>query len=86
MRAMILAAFAALALAGCASYGGYPGGGYGDPGGGYGQPYGNEVVGTVSGLDRDRIILVTEGGGGYGYGGQQVAVYYDNRTTLYYRG
>lgn len=86
MRAIFLAAIAAIALAGCASYG-YPGsgGGYGYPGGGYGQQYGNDIVGTVQGVDRNRIILVTEGGG-YGYGGQQVALYYDGRTTLYYQG
>ena len=86
MRAIILAAVAAIALAGCASYG-YPGSGsgYGYPGGGYGQAYGQEVVGTVVGVDRGRIILQPESGG-YGYGGQQVALYNDNGTTLYYRG
>ena len=84
-----LVAAALLALAGCASYG-YPGsgygGGYGDQYGGYGQPqYGNEVVGTVRGVDRgyNRIVLAMDGGG---YGGREVALYYDNRTTLYYQG
>ena len=88
-RGVFIAAIAALALGGCASYG-YPGGGgygdgYGYPGGGYGQQYGSEVVGTVQGLDRGRIVIATEGGG-YGYGGQQVALYYDSRTQLYYQG
>lgn len=91
MRAILIAAFAAFALAGCASYG-YPGGygdgyggGYGYPGG-YGQQYG-QVVGTVQGLDQryNRIILTLEGGG-YGYGGREVAVQYDGRTRLVYRG
>lgn len=89
-RVVALAALAGLALAGCAGYG-LPGatGGYGGyPGGGYGQQqYGNEVVGTVQGVDRgyNRIVLTMEGGG-YGYGGREVALQYDQRTRLYYRG
>ncbi|HET8818540.1 MAG TPA: DUF5666 domain-containing protein [Xanthomonadaceae bacterium] len=86
-RGLFIAAVASLALAGCASYGlpgGY-GGGYGYPGGGYGQQYGNQVVGTVQGLDRARIIISTESGG-YGYGGQQLALYYDRNTRLHYQG
>ena len=99
MRAIFLAAIAAIALGGCASYGlpggsdyGYPGnGGYGYPGGGYGYPddygqqYGNQVVGTVRGVDPryGRIILVLDQGG---YGSREVALHYDDRTPLYYRG
>lgn len=87
-RGVLIAAIAGVALAGCASYG-FPGGGYGGSGGygypgGYGQQqYGSQVVGTVQGLDRGRIVITTDGGG---YGGRQLALYYDNRTQLHYRG
>ena len=90
-RGLFVAAIAGLALAGCASYG-FPGagdpygGGYGYPGGGYGQQqYGNQVVGTVQGVDRgyNRIVITTEGGG---YRDRQLALQYDGRTRLYYRG
>ena len=93
-RGLFVAAIAGLALAGCASYGlpgaGFPGGGYGGDAygypGGYGQQqYGSQVVGTVQGMDRGRIVLAVEGDYGYG-GGRQVALYYDSRTPLYYRG
>lgn len=90
-RGLFVAAIAGLALAGCASYGfpggGVPGGGYGGgyPGGGYGQQYGNQVVGSVQGVDRGRIVIAMVGGG-YRSGGQQVALYYDSRTRLYYQG
>ena len=64
-RGLFVAAIAGLVLAGCASYGfpggGYGGDGYGYPGDGYGQQYGNEVVGTVQGLDRGRIVVALEG-------------------------
>ena len=93
-RGVLIAAIAGLALAGCASYG-YPGGGYGGgygdgygyPGDGYGQQYGSQVVGTVQGVDEryNRIILTLEDGG-YGYGGREVALQYDGRTRLVYRG
>ena len=93
-RGVLIAAIAGLALAGCASYG-YPGGGYGGgygdgygyPGDGYGQQYGSQVVGAVQGLDEryNRIILTLEDGG-YGYGGREVALQYDGRTRLVYRG
>lgn len=87
-RGILAAAIASLALAGCASYGlpggygGYPSGGYGQPGS-YGQQYGSQVVGTVQGIDYNRIVLTTEGGG---YGGRQVALQFDSRTRLYYQG
>lgn len=88
-RGLLVATIAGLALAGCASYG-FPGGGYGGDGygypGGYGQQqYGSQVVGTVQGMDRGRIVLTPEGSYGYG-GGREVALYYDGRTQLYYRG
>ena len=88
MRAILIALLASIALAGCASYGypgsgGYGGDGYGYPGDGYGQQYGNQVVGTVQDVDRGRLVIATEGGG---YGGQQLALYYDSRTQLYYQG
>lgn len=89
-RGILAAAVASLALAGCASYGlpgmGPYGGAY--PSGGYGQQqYGNQVVGTVQGVERgyNRIVLTTEGSS-YGYGGRQVALQYDSRTRLYYQG
>ena len=84
-RGILVAAIAGLALAGCASYG-YPGGGYGSgyPSGGYGQQqYGSQVVGTVQGVDYNRIVLVMDG---RGYGGRQVALQFDSRTRLYYQG
>ena len=87
-RGLFIAAIASLALAGCASYGlpgGYGGNDYGYPGGYGQQQYGNQVVGTVQGLDRGRIVIATESGG-YGHGGQQLALYYDNSTRLYYQG
>ena len=88
-RGALIVAIAGLALAGCASLGypgGYGGDGYGYPGGGYGQQYGSQVVGTVQGVDRgyNRIILTPESGG-YGYG-REIALQYDGRTQLYYRG
>ena len=88
-RGLFVAAIAGLVLAGCASYGfpggGYGGDGYGYPGDGYGQQYGNEVVGTVQGLDRGRIVVALEGNYGYG-GARDAALYFDSRTQLYYRG
>lgn len=76
---------ASLLLAGCAStgFGGY-GGGYGQSPGG--SAYGG-LVGTVQGVDRgySRIVLDVQDSGGYGRG-NQVAVQYDQRTTLYYQG
>ena len=88
-RGLFVAAIAGFALAGCASYGfpggGYGGDGYGYPGDGYGQQYGNEVVGTVQGLDRGRIVVALEGNYGYG-GARDAALYFDSRTQLYYRG
>lgn len=86
-RSFFVAAVAGLALAGCASYGlpgGYGGDGYGYPGGYGQQQYGNQVVGTVQGLDRGRIVVVLEGNG-YG-GGREAALQYDSHTQLYYRG
>ena len=94
MRAFLIALLASVALAGCASYGypgsgsgsgGYGNDGYGYPGGGYGQQYGNQVVGTVQDVDRGRLVIATEGDG-YGRGGQQLALYYDSQTQLYYQG
>lgn len=90
-RGLFIAAIAGLALAGCASlglpggYGGYGGDGYGYPGGYGQQQYGSQVVGTVQGMDRGRIVVTPEGNYGYG-GGREVALYYDGRTQLYYRG
>lgn len=87
-RGLFVVALASLALAGCASLG-LPGGGYGADGygypGGYGQQqYGSQVVGTVQGMDRGRIVVTLEGNG-YGRG-REVALQYDSRTQLYYRG
>lgn len=84
-RGIFIAAIAGLALAGCASYGLPGGGGYGNPGGYGQQQYGNQVVGTVQGVDRGRIVITPESGGS-GYGGRQLVLYYDNRTQLYYQG
>jgi hypothetical protein len=82
-----------LALAGCATYGAPGGyGGYGYPGGqgAYGgNPYGNAyaeaVEGTVVGVDRGYQRIVIDRGG-YGGRGGQVAIRYDRRTALTYRG
>lgn len=90
-RGILAAAVASLALAGCATYGlpgsgygtGYPAGGYGQTGGYGQQQYGSQVVGTVQGVDYNRIVLTTEGSG---YGGRQVALHFDSRTRLYYQG
>lgn len=87
-RGLFVAAIAGLALAGCASLG-IPGGAYGGdpygyPGGYSQQQYGSQVVGTVQGMDRGRIVVTLEGNG-YG-GGREVALAYDSRTQLYYRG
>lgn len=76
--ALLLAA--SVLLAGCVStgYGGYPGSGQGQyPG------YGNaDLVGSVLGVDRgdNRIVLATRGSA------RQMAVHYDRRTRLHYRG
>jgi hypothetical protein len=78
-------------------YGDPYGGGYGDPyGGGYGQPYpgggyGNaygsqRFIATVQGVDPRYGRLVLAVRDSRGYGGQQVQVYFDNSTRLYYQG
>lgn len=77
-----------LALAGCATpggYGGYPGG-YGQPQPGYPSSYGNQVQGTVEGVDPNfgRIVLVAHDS--YGRGGQRIDVRYDRNTRLFYQG
>jgi hypothetical protein len=82
-----------LALAGCATYGAPGGyGGYGYPGGQgayggnpYGNPYAEAVEGTVVGVDRGYQRIVIDRGG-YGGRGGQVAIRYDRRTALTYRG
>ena len=63
--------------------GSYPGGSY--PGGSPGGSYGNQIVGTVQGIDVNggRLMLSTDPG--YG-GGERVEVYFDNNTQLYYQG
>ena len=89
-RGAALVGAAAMLLAGCTStggYGGYPGGygqSYPDQ---YGSQYGNQLVGTVQGVDRsyNRIVLDVQDRSGYGRG-NQVAVQYDQRTRLYFRG
>lgn len=89
-RSAALVGVAAMLLAGCTStggYGGYPGGygqSYPDR---YGGQYGNQLEGTVQGVDRsyNRIVLDVQGQSGYGRG-NQVAVQYDQRTRLYFRG
>lgn len=82
---LLVAAGLALLLAGCVT--GYPGTGYpgsGYPPDGHGQPRGQQVEGQV--LDTDhrngRFMLADQ----RGYGGQRVEVYYDQRTSLTYRG
>ena len=78
-----------LLLAGCATpggYGGYPGGGYGSSGPGYPPAYGNQLVGTVEGVDPGYgRLLVTADDGRSGYG-QRVELRFDQRTRLYYQG
>ncbi|MFP7721349.1 DUF5666 domain-containing protein [Lysobacter sp. A3-1-A15] len=83
-----------LALGGCATGMGGLGGAY--PGGyGQGQSYPDQyrgqygsqrLLGTVQGVDPryGRIVLSTEGRGGYG--GGQVEVMYDRNTQLVYQG
>lgn len=83
-------------------YGSNPYGGYGDPyGGGYGAPppnapyppsgygsgYGSQrFIATVQGVDAryGRLLLAVRDS--RGYGGQQVEVFFDNSTRLYYQG
>jgi hypothetical protein len=92
-RGAALLGAVAMLLAGCAStggYGGYPGS-YGQQPdrypGQYGNQYGDQLVGTVQGVDRsyNRIVLDVQDRSGYGRG-NQVAVQYDQRTRLYFRG
>lgn len=87
LRGAALLGAASLLLTACVTPGAYPGGypdsGYGRPGTGqYGQP----VVGTVRSVDRGygRILLSVDDRGGYG--DRQLAVRYDQRTQLVYRG
>lgn len=91
--ALMVAASAALLLAGCVTpggYGGYPGGvgqaapGY--PSGGYPPSYGSQMEGTVAGVDPgyDRILVdVYDPRSGRT---QQMEVRYDQRTRLFYQG
>lgn len=86
-RITCLLAAMSLLLMGCVTPGGlgntYPGGGYGQPAPGQ---YGDQIVGTVQSVDPsyDRIVIAVDGRGGYG--GQQVALRYDQRTQLIYQG
>lgn len=88
---LLLAGSAALFLAGCATpggYGTYPGypGGYGQGGAGYPSQYGNQVQGTVEGVDAGygRITLLADDPrSGYG---QRLSVRFDRNTRLYYQG
>ncbi len=84
---LALAAGASLLLAGCVTpgyggYGGYPGGGYGNPG--YPSSYGNQMQGTVEGVDYSRITLrVDDGRSSYG---ERLSIRHDGSTRLYYQG
>ncbi len=86
-----LLAGATLLLAGCVTPGGF--GGYPAPGGGYGQPApgypaqaGNQLLGTVEGLDprSSRIVLIADDP--RTGRGQRLDVRYDQRTRLIYQG
>ena len=80
---ILLALFASLLLASCATGAGY-GNGYGDP---YGSQYGSQrFVATVQDLDPrgGRMLLTVDNS--RSYSAQRVEVYFDNSTRLYYRG
>lgn len=87
VRAGALLGALGLLLTACVTPGAYPGS---YPGNGYGQPgagqHGRQIVGTVRSLDRGygRILLTVDNRGGYG--GEQLAVRYDQRTRLVYQG
>lgn len=96
--ALMLVTSAFLLLAGCATpggYGGYPDSGYGQPAPGYppsgypspGYPptYGNQVQGTVQGIDTSyrRIVVDVDDPR---MGRTQMDVRYDQNTRLFYQG
>ncbi len=83
-----LLAALALLLAGCVSpggYGSYPGG-YGQPAPGYPAQAGNQLLGTVEGVDprSSRIVLIADDP--RTGRGQRLDLRYDQRTRLVYQG
>jgi hypothetical protein len=91
--ALMLATSALLLLAGCATpggYGNYPNDGYGQPAPGYpstGYPstYGNQVQGTVQGIDTGNRRIVVDIDDPR-MGRTQMEVRYDQNTRLFYQG
>ena len=91
--ALMLAASALLLLAGCVTpggYGGYPGGvgqpapGY--PSGGYPSTYGNQMEGTVVGLDPSYDRILVDAYDPRTGRTQRMELRYDQRTRLFYQG